>query len=387
MLHEGNGSVVVTPEKDKYKFNETVSLEAVPDEGWKFTQWTGDHSGTNEHATIKMNQSKEIVAHFEKQKVVIAVNIVPPEGGTVMGEGIYDYDEPVTLTAMPNLPFNLEGWYRNDALVASTPVFSFNTKDYFETQEAFDLDFKVEFDPKTLEVTVVATPTGSGEVTGGGKYYWDDPVELGAVPYTGYGNGGWYNQGELISPNPVYNFNATDFLTLGVTDTTWMHKFSPLPFDVTLTVTPTDAGITTGGGTYLYGDEVTIGVTPTDGLSYEDWFVGEQLLTGEHWYTFSNEEIAQYAFSGPQAGFTALARFGLSTYQVTLSASPTEGGMVSGCGQYKKGDIVTIVAIANEPYTFTGWYTVEEYGVYLFSPEWKYSFPAMSIALVAFFVK
>ncbi len=38
VLHEGNGSVVVTPEKDKYKFNETVSLEAVPDEGWKFTQ-------------------------------------------------------------------------------------------------------------------------------------------------------------------------------------------------------------------------------------------------------------------------------------------------------------------------------------------------------------
>ena len=307
VLHEGNGSVVVTPEKDKYRFNETVSLEAVPDEEWKFTQWTGDHSGTSRHATIKMNQSKEIVAHFEKQKVVVSVNIVPLEGGTVTGEGTYDYDELVTLTALPNPPFNLGGWYRNDALVASTPVFSFNTKDYFQTQEAYDLDFKVEFDPKTLEVTVAATPT--------------------------------------------------------------------------------DAGITTGGGTYLYGDEVTIGVTPTDGLSYEGWFVGEQLLTGEPWYTFSNEEIAQYAFSGPQAGFTAMARFGPPTYQVTLSASPTEGGKVSGCGKYKKGDIVTIIAIANEPYTFTGWYTVEEYGTYLFSPAWEYSFPAMNIALVAFFVK
>lgn len=42
-------------------------------------------------------------------------------------------------------------------------------------------------------------------------------------------------------------------------------------------------------------------------------------------------------------------------FTVTLTASPSNGGSVTGAGQYAKGSQVTIKAVANSGYTFTKW--------------------------------
>lgn len=42
-------------------------------------------------------------------------------------------------------------------------------------------------------------------------------------------------------------------------------------------------------------------------------------------------------------------------FTVTLTASPSAGGSVTGAGQYAKGSQVTIKAVANSGYTFTKW--------------------------------
>jgi len=43
------------------------------------------------------------------------------------------------------------------------------------------------------------------------------------------------------------------------------------------------------------------------------------------------------------------------TYLVTLNASPTEGGNVSGAGDYEAGENVTVTATTNSGFTFEGW--------------------------------
>ena len=44
-----------------------------------------------------------------------------------------------------------------------------------------------------------------------------------------------------------------------------------------------------------------------------------------------------------------------SKYQLTLEASPAEGGTVEGAGKYEEGEEVTISATANEGYAFVEW--------------------------------
>lgn len=44
-----------------------------------------------------------------------------------------------------------------------------------------------------------------------------------------------------------------------------------------------------------------------------------------------------------------------TTYSIDISASPTEGGIVSGVGQYEEGALVTVTAVSSESFRFLMW--------------------------------
>ncbi len=54
-----------------YPLNTSVGLTAIPntDEGWNFTQWTGDVTGEDPNANIIMDEDKEVTAHFIKPEL------------------------------------------------------------------------------------------------------------------------------------------------------------------------------------------------------------------------------------------------------------------------------------------------------------------------------
>jgi uncharacterized repeat protein (TIGR02543 family) len=59
-----NGSVTKMPNKSTYNHGETVSLLAVPNSGYHFTNWSGDASGTTNPVSITMNSNKSVTAGF-----------------------------------------------------------------------------------------------------------------------------------------------------------------------------------------------------------------------------------------------------------------------------------------------------------------------------------
>ena len=63
---DGSGTIQVDPERDSYTFNEEVTLTAVPDDGWEFTEWSGDIETSQNPVTITMDTDKEITAHFNE---------------------------------------------------------------------------------------------------------------------------------------------------------------------------------------------------------------------------------------------------------------------------------------------------------------------------------
>ncbi len=61
---EGKGSVVSEPDAEEYARGDEVTLTAVPDEGWEFSHWSGDLTGSENPKTVVMDSDKAVTANF-----------------------------------------------------------------------------------------------------------------------------------------------------------------------------------------------------------------------------------------------------------------------------------------------------------------------------------
>ena len=112
----------------------------------------------------------------------------------------------------------------------------------------------------------------------------------------------------------------------------------PVVVQYTLTVSAGDGGNVTNGGTFDEGTDVTITATPNEGYRFIGWSDGS---SADSLSITVNSDI------------TITANFEqIPTYTLTLIA---EGGTVEGEGEYEEGTEVTLTAIANNEYRFTGW--------------------------------
>ena len=117
----------------------------------------------------------------------------------------------------------------------------------------------------------------------------------------------------------------------------------PLHITVTTIASPAAGGITSGGGEYVIGTNVTVAATANPGFAFVSWTDGGTMVSSLPSYQFTadvNREV--------------VANF-VQTYVVTTSASPNDGGTTSGGGTFNSGDSVTAVAVANAGYDFVNW--------------------------------
>ena len=120
---------------------------------------------------------------------------------------------------------------------------------------------------------------------------------------------------------------------------------------VTIAVTSSGNGSAAGGGRYQAGQVVTLRATPTDEATFEGWHLGSPAgtrISTANPYTFTAE-----------SDITICAKFeGGPTphYDINLTASPVEGGTVSGGGSKEEGSSCTVVATPAEGMQFDGWF-------------------------------
>jgi len=67
----GNGSVTISPAQELYDDGDVVTLTAVPEAGYVFSEWTGDITGTDNPIEVTMDENKIIYAHFIEAPVKI----------------------------------------------------------------------------------------------------------------------------------------------------------------------------------------------------------------------------------------------------------------------------------------------------------------------------
>lgn len=119
-------------------------------------------------------------------------------------------------------------------------------------------------------------------------------------------------------------------------------------YEVTTKSEPEEGGTTQGGGTYEYDEEVTVQAQANTGYTFQNWTKDGNVVGTELSYSFHVTGDCLLV-----ANFNASV--GPQMYTITATVNPTQGGTVTGAGQYESGQQCTLSATANEGYAFVKW--------------------------------
>ena len=321
-----------------YEYGQWIELTAVPNEGYQFLYWTleGDPTLSFEDDVISVYvaDSYHYIAHFSPLSMYISASANPETAGNIMGAGIYEYGESVTLIAEALEGYQFVNWTVNNMVVSTEATFTF-----VATEEAH---YVANFELQSYEITASADPEAGGIVEGAGLYEYGSYTELTAIPNEGYEFAGWTLEGDSEF---VEGDNYLNALVTGPAH--YVAHFELMSYEVLALANPEDGGVVTGSGTYNYGETVTLTATPAEGYVFVNWM---------HWNQMQVSVSPTFSFTmTPDMEGEFYAVFSQNDYVVTAVANPIEGGYVEGTGSYNQGDVVNLIAWPAEGYHFVNW--------------------------------
>ena len=308
-----------------------VTITATANYGYTFANWTEDDAivSTDESYTFIIADDHDFVANFAMITYDVTVTANPVEGGIVTGAGTYAEGRAVTVTATANTGYTFDNWTEDGEMVSTDESYTFTIYD--------NHDFVANFTINTYNVTVTANPAEGGTVTGAGTYDYGTSVTIAATANIGYTFNNWTEDGEMVSTYESYTFTIAD-------DHDFAANFTINTYNVTVAADPVEGGTVTGAGTYDYGTSVTVAATAIEEYSFINWTEDGEVVSTNESYTFTIYDDHDF-----------VANFAMITYDVTVTANPVEGGIVTGAGTYAEGRPVTVTATANIGYTFDNW--------------------------------
>lgn len=190
----GNGSIILNPDQATYHLNDTVRVTAIPDTGWSFKNWSGDHAGDANPDTIIVTGNMNIVAEFEQDEYTLIV--------TNIGNGIvtkepdqpsYHYGDSVEVTAYADIGWTFSHW--------SGDMAGNNNPEKIYVKGNTNINAHFVQNEYVLTVNII----GNGQVEKNPDqttYHLNDVVQLTAQPDSGWLFNYW--SGDVTSnENPV----------------------------------------------------------------------------------------------------------------------------------------------------------------------------------------
>ncbi len=258
-----------------YHYGDNCTVHATAATGYTFLRWTenGTQVSTNANYSFTVTGNRTLVAQFQQQTYTITATADPTNGGTVTGGGTYNYGQTCTLTATPVTgSYIFVNWTKNGQQVSTNQTYSFTV-----TESA---QYVAHFELQTFDINVSANPSYAGTVEGGGTYNFWQQCTVIATPNEGYDFLNWTENGNQVSTNPTYSFNVS-------LDRDLVANFALQTIEITASVDPAEGGTATGGGTYNYGDEVTITVETYEDWAFRNWTENGVVLTEDKTFTFT----------------------------------------------------------------------------------------------------
>ena len=325
----GQGTVDVDPDTPQYVDGTDVELTANAASGWSFIGWSGDLTGATNPDTINMDGDKVVTATFAPTQDLYTLEVNVVGQGAVTkdpDQATYVPGAEVLLTGIADPGWTFAGWTGD---VVST------TNPYTVTMDGSKVvTATFTEDEYTLEVNLV----GQGAVTKDpdqATYLFGDVVTLTATADLGWTFAGW--SGDVVTVTNPYMLlmDASKVVTATFTQD-----------EYTLTVNVVGNGAVTKDpdqATYLYGDGVTLTALADAGWTFAGW-TGD--LTGDtnpDTITMDGNKVVTATFTKDE---------------YTLDVDVVGQGAVTkdpDQGTYAYGDVVTLTAVADPDWMFTGW--------------------------------
>jgi len=174
-----------------YAKDASVTLEATPNAGYKFVNWTIGSEVKSTETTYSFTASANVtaVANFELSDpevptYAISVSANDDAMGTVTGAGDYTEGSPVTLTATPKTGYRFVNWTVGSEVKSTEATYSFTAS------EALTIVANFEAIPK-YDITVKAVVPETWTNTTIGIHYWGDGISGTSTPVATEKEGNW----------------------------------------------------------------------------------------------------------------------------------------------------------------------------------------------------
>ena len=258
---EGEGSVteqVLEQKAKEYEHGTVVELVATPAKGYRFVEWKGDLTGTDNPAQITVNDPKQVTAVFEKKSYALTVQT---QGSGAVSERVvskakgYEYGDVVELSPNP-----AEGWrfveWTGDLTGTENPAQI--TVDTTKTVTAL-------FERKTFALNLNRTGNGSvAKAPDQAEYAYGSTVTLTAAPAEGWAFKEW--GGEISGTYPEMEITVYSEKDL-------MAVFEEKSYDLMIhtegkgSVAETDVQ----SKSYNHGTSVQLTAEPADSWRFVEW--------------------------------------------------------------------------------------------------------------------
>lgn len=217
------------------------------------------------------------------QKYELNTSANPAKGGMTSGDGVYDSNAVVKVTAKEKEGYKFVHWTENGQVVSTEKEMSV-TMDHDTNLVAV---FK---DVEKLEVETSCAPLEGGTTVGDGIYNKNDLVKVSAIAKEGYEFSHWQENGQAISEEKELTFKITeDRYLLAV-----FHKKKEAPaiekVKITTNVTPKDGGIAKGAGIYKEKDMVSVLAQAKPGYQFVHWVENGKVVSKAASFTFKAEK-------------------------------------------------------------------------------------------------
>ena len=314
-----------------------TTIKAIPNPDFIFLHWARDsiNGPVFSSASIfsfTVTESLHLVAIFKLKSYNVSVLAYPTAGGTVSGGGLdISHGTNVSIAASTNECFDFVNWTEGDSIVATTPVHSFTV--------TASHTFVANFTQKVYAVTTSSNPPQGGITSGGSaNIYCGANITVSAIPHPGYQFVNWTKEGVSVSNDSIYTFMVKDSCHL-------VANFVLKTYNIYLEPSPLAGGFVSGGGTYAYGDTITVRAKANPEYKFEKWT--------ENGVTVSTDTVYRFIVTGSRY---LIAHFITNTFDITLEENPPAGGTTSGGGlDIPYGTTVNLTATPNLHYVFINW--------------------------------
>ena len=370
-----------------YDYGTECTLTATANEGYTFINWTenGEVVSTETEYSFVVVNDRNLVANFvEGEACAITFNLYDSYGDGWNGNRLvvntdYGVTHEITLNGGSSGTQTLMlvsghhitlTWINGSWTYECSFSMSYSNGNVIYTGgnlsgTSFEFDMDCEGMPATtFDIAATANPDEGGTITGAGEYVMGTECIVTAVANEDWTFVNWTENGSEVSTEASYSFTVTSNRNL-------MANFS-LPLNITAEASPSEYGSVSGVGAYDYGTECTLTASANEGYTFMYWTENDNQVSFDANYTFTVTSDRHL-----------VAHF-CSKLNITASVLPEEGGAVAGVGEYDYNAECTLIATANEGYTFINWTENGE----VVSTETEYSFVVVNDRnLVANFVE